>query len=225
MRFICFILIFALARAASAAVPVEFGVNDSNTIDSSLVYALPQVASNTLKIVKRRITPNTYSILGFASMSEALNSTSGSPMALYSVNFTQLQAYQQGQDLATLVNPINRVIVPIMAGTNVRSSFILRLLGKDTWTNENVGMPRTIQRLAATAKMIPQGEIKPNSQPFAVEVPVFNMWFLGHQDPKDVVVFRAIDNLAIFGVISNKVVPTTVLSNIAAKAKVYTGPP
>src|SRR5438876_3255407 len=99
----------------------------TNELDS-----IRAAATNSLATFRQHITPSNYQVMGFNSTGEILTATNGEPLQSYTVPFKDLTNYQAGNDFNSLLQaPAQtqlrwRVFVPIMAGTNVRSSSILR---------------------------------------------------------------------------------------------------
>src|SRR5262245_5132516 len=106
--------------ALGAAVPSP---GDSITNDLPFVNV---AASNSLARLRRHITTSNYQLMGFETASEILSATNGSPLLSFTIPFNKLTNYQAGNDLNTLLVPPlkTRVFVPIMVGTNVRSSLV-----------------------------------------------------------------------------------------------------
>src|SRR5438105_10712102 len=140
------------AALAQMIVPAAFG----GPLSSNVVLQ----ASNSVVTFRTLITPANYFLMGFHTLAEPAQATNGEPVQIYAVRQDRLNNFHPGQDFATLLEinpqqrPAPRVIVPIMVGTNVRSSAILRFAPQpgapDQWTNSDWGQPKLIRDLMAT---------------------------------------------------------------------------
>ena len=149
--------------------------------------SLRAAARNNLAAFLRQITPLNYQSMGFSSTNEVSSATNGPPVLTFTVTMSQLTNYIKGNDYNSLLNPPPEPIalVPVMVGTNVRSSTSLRL-AKGTasaqWVNGDWGRPRLIRNLMSALATIPSNEVSQGSIPFAVEIPVPRIWFVGYYD-------------------------------------------
>lgn len=188
MKLLCTPLGLLLACGLASGAVSVLSTND--------LAAAAQAGTTSLGRLKEMVTPRNYQWLGFHSADEVQLATTGSPMLVYSAEHGKLRSYVSGQAFHTLLEPApRRVIIPILAGGEVRSSTTLQARlgagGVLQWTPANWGQPRLIRELTATARSIPQAEIKKGSAPFAVEVPVFDVWLIGYYNPQDELVLRA----------------------------------
>lgn len=146
--------------------------------------------SNSLVTLKALVTPRNYHLLGFHSADEVLQATNAEPIAIYSAVQGNLTNYLPGLSFdSVLAQESRQVIMPIMVGANVRASTTLRAQpaapgAAATWATANWGQPRLIRNLMATFRNIPNADVLPGSVPFAVEIPVLDIWFIGSTTPR-----------------------------------------
>jgi aspartokinase len=73
------------------------------------------------------------------------------------------------------------VIIPLVVGTNVRSSISFSLnVTANTVSNVKFGRRKLIRELMATYRSIDTHQVKADGAPFAVEIPVFDIWLIGY---------------------------------------------
>ena len=165
----------------------------STKLDAALVSnelaAAHMQGTNSLATFQGFINPANFELLGFTSVLEATTATNAEPLLIYTVPLSRLASYQLTNDFSSLLYPephlspapVKRVIIPVMAGTGVRSSISLRLVipaPNARWTNANWGYPNLLQALVTTARTIPTSQLA--QDPFVVEIPVFDVWFIGY---------------------------------------------
>jgi hypothetical protein len=200
--------------------------DDPNKNPTNAIYEVRSPATKSLAIFKTLVTSANYKSYGFESASEVAQATNGQAILIYPIRFDLLQTYVPNQSLLTLLAPFDRAIVPVMVGTNVRSSLTMRLIpDQSIWTNDSWGQPRLIKSLVQIVSQIPSAEIQSGSVPFGVEVPVFDMWFVGYRDPNGNTVFRSLFEIPPLNLQSGAVVPAATMAYLADLSKKYTGPP
>src|SRR5438876_1043007 len=151
-----------------------------STLTSNDVASARSQGSNSLATLKALITAANYQLMGFHSTGDLSQATNAEPVVIYTVAQDPLRNYLPGQSFESLLDPApRRVIIPIMVGTNVRSSTTLRVQPgvpgpAATWTTANWGQPKLIRDLMRTYGTIPSAEVRPGTVPFAVELPVFD---------------------------------------------------
>lgn len=175
---------------------VPLGTNDLNSVRAA--------GSNSLSAFKSHITPSNYQLMGFSSVSEVALATNGNPLLIFTVSMSQLTNYQAGSDFNVLLDPPPppRAIIPVMVGTNVRSSTTLRLAqgatgAQRSWAADDWGHPRVIRNLTRTFEAIPSSELKPGTVPFVVEILIPRIWFVGYYDLQNKLVLRATTDLRV----------------------------
>jgi len=194
-------------------------------------------ATNSLATFKTLITPANYFLMGFHTLAESALATNAEPVPIYSVRQDQLMNFHPGQDFATLLEvnphqePAPRAIVPIMVGTNVRSSAILRFAPQpgapDLWTNSDWCQPKLIRDLMETYHAIPGTQIRAGSIPFAVEIPVFKLWFVGYYNPQNKLIVRSTVDLPLGtnAIARTQIVTDGAMQKLATTAQRYNGLP
>ena len=176
-----------LAALASMLMPVRSEAG----LDPVELAAAESQATNSLITFQGFITAQNFELLGFTSDVEILSAATAKPLLIYTVPLSRLINYQPTNDFSPLLYPdpqlnpapVRRVIVPVVAGTAVRSSFSLRLVTpapNARWTNANWGYPNLIRALVATAQSIPPSQLLQGKDPFIVEIPVFDVWLIGY---------------------------------------------
>src|SRR5438046_1970804 len=124
------LLIFLLIALAQGIKLVSLGAapNPGDPVTNQLVGV---AASNSLATFRRHITASNYELMGFNTANEILTATNGEAIMSFTVPFARLTNYNGG-DFVLLLQSLPqtqlrfRTIVPIMVGTNVRSSLTLR---------------------------------------------------------------------------------------------------
>ena len=160
-------------------------------LGSNELFAALSQATNSLVTFQGFITPANHELLGFSTVGEASTATNADPLLIYTIPLNRLMAPPPTNDFTYLLQPdpqtnpapVTRVIIPVMAGTNVRSAISLRLVPNAQpvrWTNASWGDPKLIRALVGTAQSIPPAELAPGSVPFVVEIPVFDVWLIGY---------------------------------------------
>jgi hypothetical protein len=220
-------LIFFILVLAGGVGPGAWGAALTND------FQVRSQASNSLAVYQALITPANYNLLGFHSTNDILQATNGEPLVAYEIGLNQLRTYLLGGDFEPLLEPnpnlpSQRVIVPVMVGTNVRSSITLReQVGQGHWTNANWGQPKLIRELNATYCAIPNAQLFPRSVRFVVEIPVFDFWLVGYYDTQNRLVLRSTRELHLGQLVINphQVITQAVMYRLAIAAQHYNGLP
>ena len=157
--------------------------------------------------------------MGFSTANEILAATNGVPLLSFTIPFFNLTNYT-GPDFDELLQPQPqtqlrfRAIVPVMVGTNIRSSLTLRPAqgpgGGATppavtqWVEGDWGRPEVIRSLIATYRAVTNANLQlPGTVPFAVEVLIPRVWLVGYKDrPGGKLVLLAIVDLHLAGGVS-----------------------
>ncbi len=217
----------------SVVLRADLGTNafaPGKPLDTNVMNSVRIAASNSLAAFRTHITPANYQLMGFDSTNEVLTATNGSPLLIFAVQMNQLTNYHTGTDFNSLLDPppTPRVIIPIMVGTNVRSSTTLRpeqtAPGTPVyWVGQDWGHPKVIRNLTGTYGAIPSGEISPGTVPFAVEVPMPRIWLVGYYDTQTRLVLRSTINLPLgpITINRNEAITQPAMELIAAEARRY----
>jgi hypothetical protein len=158
-----------LAVLAFGLVPAGQGAALSN---ADRVAARDQ-GTNSLARFQRLITPANFQLMGFSSTVEVPSATNAEPLLVYTVPLNRLTNYQAASALSLLIvpdpqtdpAPVAKLILPVMVGTDVRSSLILRRLptlpGQPVgWANAGWGKPRLIRDLMITYAAVPNADLR-----------------------------------------------------------------
>jgi len=221
----CFLLvalgIAPLAADSSTNAPgVPLGSNELN--------AVRLVASNSLTQFRAFIKPSNYQLMGFESTNEVSITTNGDPLLVFTVRLSQLTNYQAGNDFNSLLAslPKLRAIVPIMVGTNVRSSTTMRLAqgaAGANWVGGDWGHANVIRNLIQTYRAIPTTEVNPGTVPFAVEIPIPRIWLVGYYDTQQKLVLRSTIDLRLgpITIYRNQAVTQAAMQQMSTEARRY----
>ena len=176
---------------------------DTNQLDQIKIGA-----SNGFFVFRQLITPLNHQLMGFGSTNELATVTNGAPLPIYTMGFSQLTNYAPGSELSLLIEPppetqtAPRVIVPIMDGTNARSSMLLREVPSPVgqgahWTNMSWGKPNLIRDLMRAHQAVPHADLKADTTPFAVEVPVFDIWFIAYYNHENRLILQSTSRIRL----------------------------
>jgi hypothetical protein len=193
--------------------------------------------SNSLATFRKIITPANFNLMGFQTTNELTHATNAEPLLVYTMPVNRLRNYLTGQDANLLLEPDPRqsappqVIIPIVVGTEVRSSTTLRFRpGSGTapgeWVTINWGQPKVIRRLMTTygivSPALPAGAV-----PFAVEIPIFDLWLIGYHDPQNRLVLRSTSDVPLgsLTILRHEIVTDAALERLAYEAQRYNGFP
>lgn len=207
------VLIVALAQGIAAVALSGPPPTPGHPLTNAELASVRVAASNSLATFRRHITPSNYELMGFNTATEILTATNGEPLRSFAVPFFNLTNYNGG-DFAQLLKPQPQtqlrsgVIVPVMAGTNVRSSLTLRseqgqampgLAETPTrWLEGDWGHPKVIRNLIGTYRAATNTtDVRQGTVPFAVEIPIPRIWLVGYFNKQDKLVLRSTTDLHI----------------------------
>jgi len=228
---ICLILSVACARlmvpSAGAAAPFA-------TI-SNVLFETRIQGSNSLADFQTIITPANFFWMGFQTTNELSQATNADPVLVYTISVNSLRTFITGQDINLLVEPDPRqfgppqVIIPIMVGTEVRSSTTLRFrpgAPSGTWVTANWGQPKLIRRLMSTYQTV-LASLPAGTLAFAVEIPLFDLWFVGYHDPQNQLILRSTSELPLgpITIHQHEIITEAAIERLAFEAQRYNGFP
>ena len=215
------------------AAPIILGTNAPGVpLGTNELNVIVNASSNSLAEFQGHISPANFQLMGFASLGEVYSATNGGPLMVFTVPYSRLTNYQSAYSLNTLLEPspgtsLNpAVIVPILVSNNVRSANLLRLssgpAGMD-WATGDWGHSGLIQSLVAASKVIPTGEILPDSVPFAVRIPIPRVWLLGYYSTQTDLVLRATGEIRLgsTNILHNEIISQNTMGKWAADAQRY----
>ena len=213
-------LLFLSAAVACA------GCVSAAELSSNDVHQARIQGTNGLASFKLLIKPATAVPQGFSSTNEIQSAVLGEPFRVYRVPLDRLRAYAPPQDFKLLLTPAPKVIFPLEVHGKTKSSLTVRLEG-NRWRTDNWGLPALIKDMTAARHNLATNQPQWAEQSYAVEIPVFNLWFLGYTNTlNNSVEFVTLSALK-FGTVTvasaQQVVPVNAMTNLAAMANKYTG--
>lgn len=174
-------MMFAFAQGAAQT-------GDQRDMRETKGVALQALA--TLQELGRRTT---FKEMGFQSVDEMANAKLGEPLSVYMVELEDLRAYRPGSDANKLLKPIDKVIYPVSANDQVRTSIVLQK-GKEGWKTSDFG-GANFARLATRAR---DESIKATNLPpaayFVVQAPALNAYFVGYRQEGKLMLASLIDD-------------------------------
>jgi hypothetical protein len=175
------LLMLLVALALPGLRPLQAAVDITLQSDANFV------ATNGLTTLKL-LAEKDYASLGFASTNEANLATTGTPIQVYRLSLPSVQAYTTNLPFNGLLEvnastqQATRLIVPVLAGGIPKSSISLRLDNGTNWVIEKIGSAALIQSLAAATDNVPAAYRNGPLPIFAVEFPLFDMWWISYYD-------------------------------------------
>lgn len=135
------------------------------------------VATKGLETFRRLVNEQNYRRYGFESVAEISSASLGEPLVIYFVRLDQLWEYQPGTDPYRLLAGGNKVIFPVMAGQQARSSIVVDKVN-GAWRAASFG-GTTFVKLFTRIRSERAAPGAPAESTFAVEVPSLSLYFLG----------------------------------------------
>jgi hypothetical protein len=235
-RSFLFVVIMVLVLKP-AALSAAIGTNEFDPgvpLSITETNAIRSAASSNLALFRNYITPANRQLMGFDTPGKVSTSSNGGPLLIFTVQMKPLTNYHAGIELDSLLEKppqtqvSARAFVPIMDGTNAVSSTVLsRRRGPAgtpaTWGGKDWGHPKVIRNLIATIRAIPAAEIRRDTVPFAVELPMPRIWLVGYYDTKQQLVLRSTIKLELGPITINhhEVVTQAGMEKIADEARRY----
>jgi hypothetical protein len=222
-------LIALVALVISCLIQHSKAASYSNSISNSTQAA---TAASTALVTLKSLALKDYAGLGFSSTNEASNAKTGEPLQIYRIALKPLQEYLLGQDFNSLLEvdasfqPARRVTVPVYANGDVKSSISMRMDGT-TWGSEKLGRPELIRSLMKELPKVPNNSRNPGILPFAVEVEVFDIWFIGYYNMQNKLVLLTIMDMQLGPIFLQRDKPMTspAMFRLAAAAQRYNDKP
>jgi len=214
------ILVLMLARTSAPAAMGILASNENSTAES--------YSSSNLIVFKTTVTEATYAFLGLHSTNEISQMALTNPVVVYSLPLARLRNYHLGDDFSTLLEPWSQLIYPVVVSTNLRSSLAFRFIRPgDVLSDIKFGQRKLIRELMATYHSIPPAQVKAGDAPFAVEIPVFDIWLIGYVNVQNQLVLLATVDLPLGPIIINRGQPITeaAMLRLATVAMRYNGLP
>jgi hypothetical protein len=172
MKTLCCFIVLMLAPFLAEGL----GLLQSNEVALATNYAKSNFTAFT-----NSINAANYSFFGLQSQSDLAQLTNDQPLVVYTIQLNPLRNYHPGDDRQALLERSSQVIIPLVVGTNVRSSISFSLnVTANTVSNVKFGRRKLIRELMATYRSIDTHQVKADGAPFAVEIPVFDIWLIGY---------------------------------------------
>jgi hypothetical protein len=185
-------------------------------------------ANSNFTAFKNSINAANYAFFGLQAPGEVTHMTNGQPLLVYTIQLNPLRNYHPGDDMKALLERSSDVIVPLAVNTNVRSSisFSLNVAG-GTVSNVKFGRRRLIRELMTVYHSIDPNQIKPDEARFVVEIPVFDIWFVGYVNTQDELELIATIDLPLRNMVvsrGERISPAAMI-RLAMMAQLYNGLP
>ena len=151
------------------------------------------VATQALATLQELGRRTTFKDMGFQSVDEMANAKLGEPLSVFMVELEDLRAYRPGSDANKLLKPIDKVIYPVSANDQVRTSIVLQK-GKEGWKTSDFG-GANFARLVTRAR--DESAKATNLAPaayFVVQAPALNVYFLGYRQDGKLMLTPLIDD-------------------------------
>jgi len=147
---------------------------------SSQQNAADQVAQQSLPLLQKLATEQTYKALGFESPAEARQAQLGPSIQLFMVRLDQLREYEPNADPNKLLVNTNEIIFPITFRGQVRTGMYLREFdGK--WHVATFGRATITRLLAKGIEEQAHVTKTPPASFFAVNIPALNLYFIARR--------------------------------------------
>ena len=182
------ILLFALVGMRSLFAQTPTPSDEQRDLRERKGVAIQALA--TLQELGRRTT---FKEMGFETIQEMADAKLDEPFFVFMVELNDLRAYQAGSDPNKLLKPTDKVIYPVSANAQVRTSIILRK-GKEGWKTSDMG-GGNLARLASQAR---DASAKATNLAlpdfFMVQIPALNTYFVGYRQETKLMLAPLIDD-------------------------------
>lgn len=224
MKPFCILLILILARTLEAA---TLGV-----LSASNAVVIEAFANNQVSVLRSVTSDANYAFMGFHAASELsqidpIKDTN--VLLIHTISLDRLRNYHVGDDFAAMLETPStlRLIVPLRVNTSVRSSLSFRFEPSLQFSETKFGQRKLIRELTAIYQSIPPGRVKTDERPFVVELPVFDLWFIGYLTPMNrLVLLPTVDiRLGTTTIPRDKPLTETNMFKLATVALNYNGLP
>lgn len=129
-------------------------------------------AQKGLGVLQQMVTEKNHASLGFENLKDAATATLGDPLKVHLVRLDELKTYAAGADPEKLVHPLEKLIFPVLVGAASRAAVTVEK-SAGAWKATSFGQPTLAKALFGA---------KPRAGSIFVQVPAFNLAFLGHRD-------------------------------------------
>lgn len=131
--------------------------------------------------------------MGFESGDEMANAKLGEPLSVFMVELEALRAYRAGSDPNQMLKPIDKVIYPVSANDQVRSSIVLQK-GKEGWKASDFGGANFARLITRARDESAKATNLAATAYFVVQVPALNAYFLGYRQDGKLMLASVIDD-------------------------------
>jgi hypothetical protein len=168
-------------RASILIVFMLAGVAVAQEVDPSVLKETAGVASRSLELLSKLATSQGPKTFGFESAKEVSEVKLGDPIGVFMVQLDDLGNYQAGTDPNKLLKPINKVIYPLLAREQVRSSIVVQKTD-ESWQATDFGGLNLIKLLTQARQKSGAKSRTPPGSCFAIQIPALNAYFIGYRD-------------------------------------------
>jgi len=141
---------------------------------------LRPLAESSLQEFRGMVDTNDFQDLGFETIEEARSATLAEPLVVYRITLATLRDWQTNRTTDDLLDASSKVIYPVAADGQVRSSIILQN-ARGRWEASDYGYASLATLLADARQRVAKDARLPFGQLFAVEVRALNRFFIGHR--------------------------------------------
>src|SRR5712692_6319265 len=157
----------------------SFGVM-SDTVGQPAEIETRSIAAQSVMSLRKLINEQNYKAMGFTSPKEVESATLNEPMSVTMVRLDDLRVYQHGDDAGKIVKALDKVIYPVSANGEVRSSITLEKV-KGAWKATSFGGPNLTKLLTKARKESSEATHLTLASYFVVELPALNAYFVAHR--------------------------------------------
>ncbi len=185
--------ILAAALISLVGLTTARGQGTAQTGEQRDLSQTKEAATRGLTTLQELGKRTNFKQMGFQSADQIGHAKLGEPFSVFMVELQDLRAYQPGSDANRLLKPIDKVIYPVSADDQVRTSIVLQK-GKEGWKTSDFG-GANFARLATKAR--DESEKANNLAPgayFVVQVPALNAYFLGYRQDGNLMLISLIDD-------------------------------
>jgi len=167
--------------------------SSAQTVAQRDVGETKDIATRALATLQKIGKQTNFKAMGFESTDEMANAKLSEPLSVFMVELQDLRAYSPGSDPNKLLKPIDKVIYPVSANDQVRSSIVLQK-SKEGWKASDFGganFARLITR--ARDESAKATNLAPAAY-FVVQAPALNASFLGYRQDDKLMLASIIDD-------------------------------
>jgi hypothetical protein len=209
---------------AMTQLPAQQSQETISGVVAGAVRDSQSVATQALSVFPKLVTEQNYKGMGFESADEARSAALGDPAVYFLVRLDELRDYQPGSDPTRLLHSADRVLYPVLARQQVRSSVTLEK-GKEGWKATSFGAPgfsKLVTRLRTESSASSGASV---SSYFVVAVPALKVYFLG-QMPNNRLTLTPLTDDASLGLKAGGAAPADqVFAQLVPAAKAHNGLP